>query len=365
MATADAGAAAAERDAKHARTDAPRVFSIMEPVYEPEDTQGCLADPPADRPPVRFAEGDDQASDLMQALTGDALGWGMHNADVVVVHGGGCKDGLVAAALVRDSGYTGPILAWSLKDGDAPALKGKDVVFVDCCPEASQLRRWEARCSVVIDHHPRARELSDDPCVVYKDGHCGASLLRWWLGAKAAEPFGADDLVRATIAGDTWKHTVFPDWDVLYDWMDTHVHARGPHRCVTCIRRLRCQPSRYVTDDDYKRTVAIRARIAELSGAAVRRTDKRSGQVCWLVQCDDYAIVSRLGETVVQPEERRLDIAVMHTVKADGCVKLMARAHADSELELARKFCRQYGGEGHGNAAGCVVTKDEFDAMFH
>ncbi len=355
----------AESDTKRTRTDTgppARVFPIMEPVYEPADTSACLAEPPADRPLFAFAPGAGACD--MKVFSEVPLSL-QDGTDVVVVHGGGCKDGLVAAAIVRDSGYTGPILAWSLKDGDAPELKDKDVTFVDCCPEQRHLKRWGTKSALIIDHHPRARELSEDPHVVYMPDHCGASLLRWWLGAQAAEPFGDDDLVRAAVAGDTWAHAFFPDWDVLYDWMDAHLHARAYHRCITCLRRLRRCPARYVTDEDRARTAAIRARLQDLAGRVTRRTDKRSGQVCWLVPCDDYTLVSRLGEVVVQPEERRLDIAVMHTVQQDGRVKLMARAHVDSTLEMARKFCVQYGGEGHGNAAGCTVTKDEFATMFH
>ena len=362
-----------------------RVFLIMEPVYEPEDTKHCLPDPPADRKPIRFAAGVpppnwsafcespsrtgqqlfdqliDQMADQLAVQLIDQM------ADVIVVHGDGCKDGLIAAAVARDAGFAGPILAWSLKDGDAPELKDKRVAFVDCCPEARHLDRWQTKDFIVIDHHPRAgeRHKEGDARVCYKPDHCGASLLRWCLGKNLAPLDDADDhLVYAAVAGDTWIHSVFPDWDVVYDWMDANVHRRGPHQCITCIRRARRNLAAYVTEEDRTRTEAIRAEIRDLSARVVRRVHKPSGQGCWLVPCDNYAIVSRLGAFIVAPEARRLDIAVMHAPQADGRIKLMARAHVDSVLELARKFCEAHGGGGHGNAAGCLVTQDEFASMF-
>ena len=147
---------------------------------------------------------------------------------------------------------------------------------------------------------------------------------------------------------------MFPDWDVVYDWMDANVHRRGPHQCITHSPRAATLAA-YVTEEDRTRTEAIRARDPRPVPRVVRRVHKPSGQGCWLVPCDNYAIVSRLGAFIVAPEARRLDIAVMHAPQADG--RIADGAPTSTRCSSWRKFCEAHGGGDTATQRGVLSPK--------
>ena len=344
--------------------------NAMEDVWEnASDCKTCVAELPSGDSSIRFTPYKACMKRLRWEMEGHARPEenDCTKFDVAVVHGP-CRDGWLCAAILRDSGFQGRILSWNLQPCETAALAGKRVLFVDCCPALALIQGWKAASYLIIDHHPTALERLDagEPHILYDPSHCGASLLLAWQHGVSQK---SSELVYAVLAYDTNSPAVFPDRNVVYDWLDATVHRDRSRLCVQCGVRLLRAPdlSRYIREADRLRTAELEKSVDRLCERAVRRVDARTKLACWIVECDNYALINRFGENVLSDIDREKDVALVYRRGADDKPnekdKFILSARCRDGLDLARQLCVAYGGNGHGAAAGCQMTKAELDAL--
>ncbi len=292
--------------------------------------------------------------------------------DVAVVHKN-CVDGDSCAALLDHVGFTGVIYGWNLANKFSDVLTDKRVLFCDCCPTQETLQLWKMRDFYVVDHHPKAKELATVyPEKIYFDTEeCGCTLLWKWF----MQDQQCSDQMKAIRAYDTGRFDEFPSWDFLYTAIELLPRSTDETRtCPKCLSLILFE-SFTVTEEIraitmYKRKMI--QRIAKTKCIAKHRLGPDEGnpkneQRVWVVECPDVQFRTLVCRSILNSSDALPDDIVI-AFSYNGKEKTFGasvRAHEKSNMALARRFAKIYGGEGHGNASGCGIDVQAFLNNLH
>lgn len=137
--------------------------------------------------------------------------------DVVVFYHGLCRDGFTAAWAAwkkfGDSADYVPVI-WTNQSEQIPAIKNKEIYFLDYCPSQEKLNQIveENKSVCVIDHHVSRETVTKSlPGSVYDISHSGAVLAWNYFHPNVSLP----QLCRYVEDSDLWKWEIAGSAEVL------------------------------------------------------------------------------------------------------------------------------------------------------
>ncbi len=138
--------------------------------------------------------------------------------DIVVFYHGTCRDGFTAAWAAwkkfgADAVYI-PLVWTNLMPEQIPDVSGKEVYFLDFCPEQDELDRVlrQAKKVIIIDHHvSREKETQSVPGSVYDINHSGGYLAWKYFHPDIPMP----QICLYTEDSDLWKWSISGSAEVL------------------------------------------------------------------------------------------------------------------------------------------------------
>jgi hypothetical protein len=290
----------------------------------------------------------------------------------VVVHGGGCPDGIASAILLADAlgGVKLDFLAHGTPEYEKLEAR-PGMLFCDLTPPAARVQEFVNAGAIVLDHHAKQREIVEafGARGVYADlatepGVSGAALAFrevWQWRAPEGSTIWARAHAFAKLAGirDTWQ-TRHPDWKAaceqaealrFYPWSffekaaePFHYTGQGHFQQLLAIGPVLVERTRLATE----RTVAeafgrVTTRGTRLMIVGTTHTSDAAEAVG-----DQADLVVGFAYSCEVIDERGAKVALQLSMRSQGGYDVGA-------------LCKSLGGGGHHAAAGARVHVNSSD----
>lgn len=282
-------------------------------------------------------------------------------------------DGYTSAAVALKAFPEAELIGWSYGDNEPCVSKFDHVIVVDLSLSESWMLANASKL-IWIDHHKNVIEsLQNNPVLaaipgIRRDG-IGACALAWeYFFDKESSPSHVRYVATADVMDDEKKLGITLKKALVYSlYLDTF--GPGFVKEVGDVSKYHiAQVIRLFDEDQMTKGFGIgydcecdRAKHEELlfetATDAFPIQESIPYHAC-VLRIDGRPNACILNHLMQQTHE----VFICIGDKVGDKYKISLRVPRDSDFD-ASTFCRQYGGNGHINAAGCLMTKEEIEAL--
>lgn len=276
-------------------------------------------------------------------------------------------DGYTSAAVALKAFPQAELIGWTYGDNEPCVSEFDRVIVVDLSLSESWMLANASRL-IWIDHHKNVIEsLQNNPVLAAVPGlrvdGMGACLLAWWYFFKDEyKPAHVRFVGTADVMDTSEAYAPLPAALTYSLYLDTF--GKGYDETGDVSKKLVCEAERLLDDFDAFEGFAIGHDLEAKRAAhevelfkTMRETTINGFKVC-VLDIDGRPNACILNHLLAHTH----DVFVCIADEVGGKYKVSLRVPHDSDFD-ASAFCRQYGGNGHIKAAGCLMTKEEIASL--
>ena len=285
----------------------------------------------------------------------------------VVVHHGKCADGECAAWVVLlyhernnlPTPVTVPCAANKASSLDLSTFEDKSVIFVDICPDLKTLMDLATVATRVkiIDHHKtnyealeNLPEMSKVKCV-FDMNYSGCHLAWKEFNPDLAMPW----FVSVIGMRDIWD---FSQANTRELYLGMQEEGLINYQGFNAMLADKDGVLNTKALDTGRKTIEFQKRNLRTFTEMRTEWQYKDGARVWLVNCPDKALISDLGNDLLQvnfDDGGSPDFAVIWNYDIANDNFSLSMRSLDSRRDVS-EICKKYGGGGHRNSAGCVCN---------
>jgi oligoribonuclease NrnB/cAMP/cGMP phosphodiesterase (DHH superfamily) len=278
--------------------------------------------------------------------------------DIIIYHNP-CSDGVAAAWVVKHFIPTAeliPCFAGKTPSNDIQYFYGKKIIFVDICPNKEYLMELKnlAEYITILDHHITAyknlENISEENINYVFNNNLSGCMIAWNYFSNEEMPWFLSYIGDR----DLWK------WELPYSKEINTVLFEDDHTNFKGLTKLFDTPF----DDNLYKSFAERGKILvefkdKLIKTAMKSAihSKYKNKKIWLYTCPPD-ILSEVGNALMDKnfkDNQKPDFAVCwryNVMTHEYYISMRSNAISTDVSEI----CKELGGGGHRNAAGCTLS---------